>query len=38
MPHLLVSFLTLNQRVEDQNYGRAGRKGQKESYNLIIQE
>ena len=34
--HVLVSFFPLNQRIEDQNYGRAGRKGQKGSYNLII--
>ena len=35
--HVLVSFLPLNQRVEDQNYGRAGRNGEKGSYTLIMQ-
>ena len=34
--YVLVSFLPLNQRIEDQNYGRAGRKGQKGSHILIM--
>ena len=27
----------MNQRIEDKNYGRAGRKGQRGSYTLIMQ-
>ena len=33
--HVILSFLPLNQRVEDQNYGTASRNRQQGSYSLI---
>ena len=34
--NVIVSFLPLNQRIEDQNYVREGRKGKKCSNNIIM--
>jgi superfamily II DNA/RNA helicase len=34
--HVIVSFFPLNGRVERQNYGRAGRNGQRGTYILIM--
>ncbi len=34
--NVIVSFLPLNQRIEDQNYVREGRKRKKCSHNIIM--
>ena len=34
--HVIISFIPNNSRVEEQNYGRAGRKGEPGTWQLII--